>query len=66
MNTNTTGSLSLPDRLERIEEKQDELLDALSALRVEIAVLKTKAIIWGGGAGLVIAGGISALMSKLL
>jgi hypothetical protein len=62
-NTNSnSGSISLPDRLERIEEKLDGLVEALAALRIELAVLKTKAAIWGGGAGLV----LGALVSKLL
>lgn len=64
--SNTTGSISLPNRLERIETKQDEMLEALTGLRLEIAVVKTKAAIWaavwGGLASLV----IGAIVSKVL
>ncbi len=58
----STGDIPLTSRLERIESKQDAMLDALAALRVELAVLKTKAAIWGGGAGLV----IGAIVAKLV
>lgn len=58
----STGDLPLTSRLERIESKQDEILEALAALRTEIAVLRAKAAIYGAGAGLVVAAAVSKLV----
>lgn len=58
----STGDIPLTSRLERIEAKQDAILESLANLRTEVAVLKTKAAMYGGGAGLVVAIAITKLL----
>jgi len=60
------GDLSLADRLERIEGKQDVLLQAVTDLHLQIAILKAKAAIYGGGAGLILGAVIPAIVAKFI
>jgi hypothetical protein len=58
----TRGDLPLNERLDRIEDKQDQQLQMLVTVQLELAALKTKASFWGASAGLV----AGALITKLL
>lgn len=58
----TNGDLPLEERLERIENKQDQMLQTQVTILVEMSALKTRAGFWGGVAGIV----AGALAAKLL
>lgn len=58
----TRGDLTLEDRLERIESKQDAQTELMVAMRLEIVALKTKSSFWGAVAGLLAGGLITQLL----
>lgn len=55
----TRGDLPLDERLERIEAKQDHMLQTQVQILVEMSALKTRAGFWGGVGGIV-AGALAA------
>ena len=53
--------------IERLESKQDQLIADISALRVDIAILKTKAMLIGGvygTAAAIVISVVSALITR--
>lgn len=61
-----SGSISLADRLVRIEGKQDDLLKAITELHVQVAILKAKAAFYGGAAGLFLGAVVPLVLQKLM
>lgn len=59
----THGDLPLDERLERIETKQDQLLQMQVTVQMELATLKTKAGFWGAIAG-ILAGALASRVIK--
>jgi len=55
------GMTDLNEKLERALDQRDQ---SITDIKVEVAMLKVKASIWGGLAGLVVA--VSAVLLKLL